>query len=194
VPRLRRNYANAPIGTYWLPPDDFKQALSGPLPTAQPAPGRMATPLRWRNLIPALLLFAALYVFSIAVSAVPYTPYTSGQARIQIVLPSPAVLFELRAGRHAAEYANVPVRLSVQVDGQALFEKDFAPGELNGGQTSALFENIVLAPGEHHVRFAFDAGNASSIRVFDRFVNLQDGQVLTLDYIVGSARVDRRKP
>jgi hypothetical protein len=127
VPRLRRNYANAPIGTYWLPPDDFAQALRSPLAADRPTLGRMAAPLRWRNLIPALILFALVYMLSIGLSALPYTPYSAGQAHIQIVLPSPAALFAARAGQHAANYATVPVRLSLRVEGQLLFEKDFVP-------------------------------------------------------------------
>ncbi|MFN8597831.1 MAG: hydrogenase iron-sulfur subunit [Anaerolineae bacterium] len=194
MPRLRRAYANAPIGTYWLPPDDFKQALREPLSAERPTLGRMATPLRWRNLIPALLLFALLYVFSISLNGLHYTPFASGQARVQIVLPSPAVLFDMRVGRRAVDYTTVPVRLSLHVDGQTLFEKDFAPGELQAGQTAPLFENIVLTPGEHHVRFRFDGGEAPGVSVFDRLVDLRDGQVLILDYVTGSARLDRRRP
>ncbi len=192
VPRLRRNYANAPIGTYWLPPNDFKQALRAPLTADRPTLGRMAAPLRWRNLIPALILCAILYVFSIGLNAVSYTPYAAGQARIQIVLPSPAALFAARAGQHAANYAAVPVRLSLHVDGQLLFEKDFAPGELNTGHAAALFENVPLAPGGHYISFKFESGESSGISVFDRIVDLQDRQVLLLDYAAGAARTERR--
>ena len=194
VPRLRRNYANAPIGTYWLPPDDFAQALRDPLATDRPVSGRMAAPVRWRNLIPALALFAVLYVAALGLSAAPYTPYGAGQAHIQIVLPSPAALFRARAGQHATDYAAVPVRLSLHVDGQALFEKDFAPGELNAGQAAALFEDIPLAPGEHHIRFEFDGGAAPGVSVYQRLVDLHDGQVLVLDATAGAARLDRRRP
>jgi ferredoxin len=194
LPRLRRAYANAPIGTYWLPPDDFKLALRDPLTADRPTLGRMTTPLRWRNLIPALILFAALFLVAIGLNALPYTAYAAGQAHIQIVLPSPAALFNARAGQHAADYATVPVRLSLHVDGQPLFEKEFAPGELNAGQAAAVFENIPLAPGNYHIRFRFDSGSDTpGVSVFDRIVELHDREVLILDYVAGAARPGRRR-
>lgn len=194
LPRLRRNYANAPIGMYWLPPDEFKQALRDPLTADRPTLGQMTAPLRWRNLIPALILIAVLYATSIALSALPFVPYPDGQARIQIVLPSPAALFAARAGQHAAEYATVPVRLSLHVDGQTLFEATYAPGELNSGQAAALFKEISLTPGEHHIRFRFENSDSASVNVFDRSVELHDRQVLILDYAAGAARLDQRRP
>ncbi len=103
MPRSRRNYANAPIGTYWLPPMArfFAQGLRAPLAPDRPAPGRMTLPLSWRNLIPALVLVAVLYAAAVALNWLPYTPYAADLARVQIVQPSPARLFGTRSVMNA---------------------------------------------------------------------------------------------
>jgi len=194
MPRLRRNYATAPIGTYWLPPDDFAQGLRAPLAPDRPTPGRMTLPLRWRNLIPALLLVAVLYVAAVALNGLPYTPYSAGQARVQIVQPSPAALFEARSDEHAIEQAQsaVPVRLILKADDQILFEQTYALSDLLAHHTASLYKDLVLSPGKHHIRFQFESDALSrTVRVFDRAITLEAGQILILDYAAGAAREDR---
>jgi hypothetical protein len=200
LPRLRRNYANAPIGLYWLPPDDFAQALREPLAPAldRSASGRMAVPVRWRNLIPALMLVAVLYVVSVALNWVPYVPYADGQARVQIVLPSPSDLFEARSDERTIDGAQSAalVRLILKVDDRTLFEQTYTLADLTSDRTASLFKDIELAPGKYHIRFQFesDAVLSRSVRVYDRTITLEAGEILLLDYVAGAARDDRHRP
>ncbi|MBI5566252.1 MAG: cytochrome b N-terminal domain-containing protein, partial [Chloroflexi bacterium] len=193
LPRLRRNYANAPIGLYWLPPDDFAQGLRAPL-----TPGRMASPVRWRNLIPALMLVALLYAASVALNWAPYVPYADGQARVQIVLPSPADLFEARSDERTIDgtQAAAPVRLILKADDRTLFEQTYTLADLTSDRTASLFEDIKLAPGKYHIRFQFesDAVLSRSVRVYDRTITLEAVEILLLDYVAGAARDDRHRP
>jgi coenzyme F420-reducing hydrogenase delta subunit len=200
LPRLRRNYANAPIGLYWLPPDDFAQALREPLALAldRSASGRIAAPVSWRNLIPALMLVAILYAASIALNWVPYVPYADGQARVQIVLPSPSDLFEARSDERtiAEAQSDAPVRLILKADDRTLFEQTYTLADLLSDQTACLFKDIVLSPGKHHVRFQFESDTAMSrtVRIYDRTITLEAGEILLLDYVAGAARDDRHRP
>jgi coenzyme F420-reducing hydrogenase delta subunit len=194
LPRLRRNYANAPIGMYWLPPDDFAQALRAPLAIDRPASGGMTAPLRWRNLVPALLLVAVLYVVAVALNWLPYVPYPAGQARVQIVQPSPAALFEARSDARMIETAQsaAPVRLILKSDDQILFEQTYVLSDLLAQQTASLYKDIVLSPGKHHIRFQFESDALSrTVSIFDRTITLEAGQILILDYVAGAAHEDR---
>ncbi len=198
MPRLRRNYANAPIGTYWLPPDDFAQGLRAPLAPDRPAPGRMTLPLSWRNLIPALMLVAVLYAASVALNWLPYTPYATDQARVQIVQPSPAGLFGARSDARTIDVAQsaAPIRLILKADDQILFEQTYALSDLLSDRTASLFKDIVLSPGTYHVRFQFEGDTALSrtVSVFDRTITLEAGQILMLDYAAGAAHPNRHRP
>lgn len=193
MPRLRRNYASAPIGLYWLPPDEFSQGLRAPL-----ASRRLAAPFSWRNLIPALLLVAVLYVALVALNWLPYTPYTDEQARVQIVLPSLARLFDARADERGIDRAQTaaPVRLVLKADEQVLFEQTYSLADLQSDRAGALYKDLLLAPGEYRVQFKFEseAALARPVRVYDRAVKLETGQVLMLDFAAGAARHDRRRP
>ncbi len=191
LPRLRRQYINAPIGTYWLPPDDFKQALREPLTAARPTLGRMNVPLRWRNLIPGLFLFAVLFAIAMALNVLPYTPYAAGQARIQIILPEPSALFNSRDSQHTTDYAVAPMQLNLQVDGATLFTATYTPEELNAGQAAGIFREFTLPPGAHTVRFGLLSDDAVDAIVVDRVIDLQDGQVLLLDNAGHTARSHR---
>ncbi len=199
LPRLRRNYANAPIGTYWLPPDDFAQALHAPLAAAdRPTLGRMAVPVRWRNLIPALFLVAILYGAAVALSAWPYVPYSDGQARVNIVLPSPAALFAARTDARTIDVAQAaaPVHLILSADNQTLFEQTYGLSDLTSGRTAAVFKELALSPGEHRLRFRFESDTAlsHSVSIYDRTVTLHAGQVLILNDVAGAAHSDRHRP
>ena len=193
MPRLRRNYASAPIGLYWLPPDEFSRGLHAPLTAS-----RLAAPFSWRNLIPALVLVAILYVAVTALNWLPYTPYTDGQAGVQIVLPSLARLFDARADERGIDRAQTtaPVRLVLKADEQVLFEQTYSLADLQSDQAGALYEDIRLAPGDYRVQFQFEsqAALARPVRVYDRAVKLDAGQVLMLDLAAGAARHDRHRP
>jgi hypothetical protein len=158
----------------------------------------MAAPVRWRNLIPALMLVALFFAVSVAPNWVPYVPYAAGQARVQIVLPSPADLFEARSDERTIDGAQsaAPVRLILKVDDQILFEQTYALADLASDRTASLFKDIVLSPGKYHIRFQFesDAVRSRTVRIFDRTITLEAGEILLLDYVAGAARDDRHRP
>ena len=146
LPKLGRAYVDAPITTDWLPPNDFRKALGAQ--THQTAatsydlkPGRA----HLRNLAAAAGIMLALLAVTVALSRVPFRPYPASGGLIEIALKHSAgqPIRSEASGQivlPASDGAQGPVRLALEVDGEAVWEETYAGG------TAEVFEQIALAP------------------------------------------------
>jgi len=200
LPRLKRAYIGAPVSTVWLPPDHFAQALQADVPplipparrkeaATEPAEGpglkeQLLATLQPRHLLPALLLLGVALLLQIRLTRFPFQPYTAGKAVVQIALPDPARPFGLSAARPASDrVARWPTRLVLEVDGRVPFERTYPPTVLFSGSPPPLFEEVWIAPGQHHLRLSFENDeHTMSVVLFDQTVTLDDGQILSLGY------------
>ena len=136
LPKLGRAYVDAPITTDWLPPNDFRKALGAQ--THQTAatsydlkPGRA----HLRNLVAAAGIMLALLAVTVALSRVPFRPYPASGGLIEIALKHSAgqPIRSEASGQivlPASDGAQGPVRLVLEVDGEAVWEETYAGARL----------------------------------------------------------------
>ncbi|RMF38616.1 MAG: hydrogenase iron-sulfur subunit [Chloroflexi bacterium] len=200
LPRLKRDYIGAPISMAWMPPGHLAQALQADVPPlvlpthreeeasesaeALSLKEQLLAALRPRYLLPALLLLGVALLLQIQLTRFPFRPYTAGKAVVQIALPDPARPFGLSAAQPASDrMARWPTRLVLEVDGRVPFERSYSPAVLFSGSPPPLFEEVWIAPGQHHLRLSFENDqHTMSVVLFDQTVTLDDGRVLTLGY------------
>jgi len=190
LPKLKRAFADAPITTDWVPPNDFARALKADSHQSDATTYNYRFSLSdWRTFIPAIILLLVVLAAIIWLADIPYTPFSAQTSVLEIALnhrsgfpiatedAQTVDLSELDLGA-----APQPTRLVLTVDGEVMLDETFAPA---GGKnpTSRAFEQIALTPGEHHLQLAlFDNADASqSITVFDDTLTLEAGQILPLN-------------
>lgn len=199
LPKLRREFAQAPLATDWLAPNDFQQAVHAPQHQSQAtAYGFKLSKANWTSMLPALGLLAAVLAATIALTGLPYRPAAAGQARVRIDLrhrsgmpivsaASDVVLAEIPDLGPAA-----PSRLIVEVDGETRLDKTY---RLVGGanqETLQALEQIKLPAGQHRLRvLLFDrAGQAEPAVIVDETVDLAAGQIWPLQLKDARLRAD----
>ena len=75
-PRLRRAYADAPISTSWLPPNDFARAFDDDTPVSEATTYGFALSKRaWRRYVPGIAVLAAALALMVWVSDLPFASY-----------------------------------------------------------------------------------------------------------------------
>lgn len=186
APRWKGDLAGAMVTTHWLPPNDFAGALRPgsrhPVPaTSYEAPVARAN---WRHYAPALLVAGMALAGLVGLSRTPYRPFAADQAMVEIslahregrVIAGPQPL----AGAAISEAISGPVRLVLEVDGQAVFDRAYAPG--SGKQAVAqAFAQVRLPAGEHRLRLTASgtAGTGAGM-VYQQVVTLAANEVLSL--------------
>lgn len=84
LPRLKRQYAGAPIRTAWVPPNE----------SGRKATGRLAS-LRPVHFLRGGLLLALVLALQVAITDVPYQPYRPDESLLQLGMRNAAELREL---------------------------------------------------------------------------------------------------
>jgi len=187
VPRLKRPYAYAPISAYWLPPDDFSQAIeAGMLPTEDNGGGqsvdyleqrRMFTELSWRNYIIAFLLLAAVMVLQVLLTDLPINHYPD---------PPPAMTQAIVAdlvepiGRtsYISTILGPELALTLEVDGQLVYNEMVDTADLLQAKSTPFYFEHELDPGDHQLRLTLaDDDSDITFVLFDEQVPLEAGQI-----------------
>ena len=100
VPRLKRKYAEAPILTDWVAPDEFLNAVANP--GAQPVADPEEKP-SFRKMLPVLGIVTVVTLLSIAATNIKYTPGTAGDTVIAAGHGSSARSTDHRVCRYGGE-------------------------------------------------------------------------------------------
>ena len=180
VPRLKREYVDAPITTDWIPPDSFGEAVANP--GGQPIADPEERPDRRRQ-IPALILVTVVTLVSIALTNIRFTPATAGETVIALAVDhkggEPLMGFE---DMKPAVEEGIPPRLVVELDGRSVFDKTYDVVHADGGETSLGYDLIEVEPGQHQVKVTmFDrADQPGGFVVFDDVVGLKVGQIFNV--------------
>lgn len=188
LPKLKRADADAPIITDWVPPNDFARALKSEThQSAATAYDYRFTSSGWRAYIPALILLIVVLAFIIWLADIPYTPFPAQPSVVEIALNHRSGFPIATADAPAVDSgeldlsASQPTRLVLAVDDEILLDETYP---LKGGKRplAHAFEQIKIAPGEHHLQLEmFDGANPNqSQMVFDETVTLAEGQILPL--------------
>ena len=183
-PKLRRAFADAPIARDWLPPDDFDKALRNPSQqtVATTYPFDLGD-IHWKRFLPGLLLLAASLILVALLSDIPYRPFPAQEALVEVTLNHHSG-YPIRTEENptfSLAGAEIPppaaTRLILEVDGERVLDKTYAPQKGDAAMTFA-FEQIAIPAGEHHVRLTMEEGDAPPQTLYDDAVMLESGQVL----------------
>ena len=191
LPRLKKAYENAPIYTFWLPPDAFAQAL--PVLSSEPTqteakieanrPGVSYSPtLTWRNFAFAFGILALLMAAQVWSTQI-WSPqiYPMSQARVQLVMPKPLIL-AYPAERFVQKYAEEPARLILRDGETILFDRSYPFAEKE--RMDPLVAEFPVAIGEHNLTLSLisDSANPNTLMLYNQTVTLTPGQVWIIMY------------
>ncbi len=186
VPRLKRPYANAPITAFWLPPDDFSQALE-PIQSMSSSNGedqsvdyleqrRMFKDLSWRNYGVAFLLLALVMIVQVLLTDLPISLYPDPPAVTQAIVADLAK--PLGRGSYISTILGPELALNLEIDGQPIFNEMYETAELLDSKSTPFYLEQELAPGDHHLRLTLDDDLSSTTFVlFDEMVPLESRQI-----------------
>jgi hypothetical protein len=185
LPRLKKELENAPIYTFWLPPDAFARALPVLSETKAEThkPGVSYSPiLNWRNFALTFGLLAILMTAQVWVTKI-WTPaiYPPSQAHVQLVIPDPSIL-SYPAERFAEKFTQQPTRLVLR-DGEAVLLDRPYPFSSKEWM-HPLVVNLPAETGDHNLTLSLtsDSDNANSLTFYNRTVTLAPGQVWIIMY------------
>ncbi len=182
LPRLKKSLEDAPIYTFWLPPDQFAQSLPVLAPRAgQPVgdgakPGTSMPVLAWNHFAIAFGVLALLLAGQIWLTQV-WSPriLAEPQAYVQLVLPDPGVLV-FTADRYTQKFGEQPARLLLLDGEKVLLDRPYPFAEKD--QNSPLVLEFPAGLAEHDFHFGL-AGSSGANRLdyYHRTVSLEAGQV-----------------
>lgn len=187
LPKLNPEFANAPIRTRWLAPNEFASAAT---PTTAPntatAYGLAFKSFAGRSGIGLAIVLIVFLAVQLGLSQWPFQPYAANEAVVAFTLKH-------RSGYPVAGAENplplelgldMPVRLALEVNGQPLLDKEYAPQGSGLERASVAFEQFRLPAGEHALRLLMydrPAQNEPQV-LYNERLTLQAGQTLTLPY------------
>lgn len=183
-PRLGRAYANAPISTAWLPPNDFARAFDDTV--TEPAATTYGFTLKrtdWKRYLPGIVVLAAALALMVWVSDLPFTPSPGGGATIQIAM-------DHRSGYPIAGIGvdgsptGEPTRLVLEIDGESVLDRSYSLRGNGLGASAPVLEQIDIGTGIHQVTLTmYDRSDLPTGTVlFAETVTLDRGEVLALDF------------
>ncbi|MCP3995963.1 MAG: hydrogenase iron-sulfur subunit, partial [bacterium] len=180
VPRLKKEYLEAPITTDWIAPDSFAAAVAEP--GAQPVAHPEQQP-SWKRQLPVLAIVTVVTLLSIAATNIRYKPSTADDTVIAIAMDHQAGAPLLAVPGIEPDLENgASPRILVEVDGATVLDETYQVVSADGESTSLAYEQIVVSPGQHHVTVSlFDRMDPDqSIIVFDDVVGLGVGEIFNI--------------
>ena len=191
-PKLRLAYAEAPISTVWVAPNEFRKAVNAVNKDHSKATayGFELSKANWRGLIPGLILLGIVLAGQIWLSDIPYQAFAPKQVLVEIAMehksgyPLQGVPATLPSDENYIPDLSVPAKLVLEVDGLVMLEETYIPKGKGFSQTTQIFEQISLSTGEHHVRLTMEdqPGQLVPAVLFDEMVTLEREQELTLHF------------
>jgi ferredoxin/coenzyme F420-reducing hydrogenase delta subunit/cytochrome c2 len=183
-PKLRRQYAGAPISMDWVPPNDFERALQ------HPDQHRGATAYHFSlrslptgKLIAAFVMLALFMLITAGLSLVPYTAFGQGDAAIEVQMQHRSGVPIWSPEQKSVEAAElrledaVDPRLVVILDGETVVDRVYPRrGE---ERIAYAYEYLPTTAGDHQLKVLLtDRANQTEPQViFDGAVKLLDQQI-----------------
>jgi hypothetical protein len=189
VPRLKKGLINAPITAYWLPPDDFAQALS-PLdgPTLAGENGqsidyleqrRIQKLLNWRNYSVAFLLLAFVMVIQVLLTDLPFKPYSEIEALNRVVVSDLGK--PIGRDSYLMETLGSELQLLLEIDGDPVLNEPIQKKALSEKDPYPFLFEHNISPGDHHLRLILkDDQEDISFIFFDEEVVIAEAEILTI--------------
>lgn len=197
-PKLRLAYAQAPITTSWVAPNEFKKALPAKTKgtsseASATAYGFNLTKANWTGLIPGLVLLGLVLSAQIWLSNVPYKPFETDKAMIEIAMEHrsgyPIHGFPLpEDAEPPTPDLSADTHLLLKVDDQVTLDEVYTPSGSPSSAASLIFEQIFIPVGAHHVTLTMVDQKDQTVPavLYNDTVSLSKGQELTLHFTDGS--------
>ncbi len=191
LPKLKREFARAPIFTDWLAPNDFSQALGSGQASRRQSLATSYRPglpsLSWRHMIPAVALLAVVLIVTVLLTGAPYPLEIGRQAILRIDLthrsglPVVASETDVIAASAADPTQIAATQLRVEIDGQIVLDKTYALRAGGAAPVQAL-EQAPLAVGEHRLRLLLvdRVAQITPQVILDKPISLAPGQILSI--------------
>ena len=183
-PKLKRQYAGAPISMDWVPPNDFTQALhTQHHQTEATSYGFTLRGAHWGKLIPALVLLGVFMAITVAGALVPYTAFGQQDAAIEIQMKHRSGMplwtpDQPSVDAKELDFSNaIAPRLTVILDGETVLDQTY-PRQGEEG-TAFAYKYLSTTAEEHQLTVLLtDRLNQSEPQVvFDGVIHLQARQI-----------------
>jgi hypothetical protein len=186
VPRLKRPYANAPITAYWLPPDDFSQAVEAKMPAPLDngdgeivdylGQRHMFKEVSWRNYFVAFFLLALVMALQVLLTDLPVSLYAHRPAVAQAIFADLAE--PIGRNSYISSTLGPELALTLTIDDEAVFSESYQTADLLGAESTPFYFEHELAPGEYHLRLDLaDQKSKTTFVLFDENVPLEEGRI-----------------
>ncbi|MCB9133895.1 MAG: hydrogenase iron-sulfur subunit [Anaerolineales bacterium] len=195
-PKLRLAYAEAPIVTSWVAPNEFKKALPDKITlpdTKSTAYGFNLTKANWRGLIPGLILLGLVLAGQVWLSNVPYQPFPADQGMIEIAMehksgyPIHGFPFDKDAEPPTPDLS-ADTHLTLTVDNEVVLKETYTPSGNAQNLVSLIFNQVHIPVGTHHVILTMvdQADQTTPFVLYDDTVSFTKGEELSLHFTDGS--------
>jgi len=199
-PKLKRQFAGAPISMDWVPPNDFSRALHASEHQTEATSYRFSLKgLSFGQLAPALALFTLFMIIIVALSLVPYQAFGDNQAAVEVQMTHRSGVPIWTGERKEVDPDDLQLEtavnphLVIQIDGKTASDKIY----IQRGKSEPLahaYKMLFLSPGKHHIVITLmDQRDQSTPQVvFDSAVTLQPRQIFPV--VIKDARITGGNP
>ena len=190
LPRLRREYAGAPIAASFPAPDDFATCVrsstaviageapwtNGPEPDKLPRGLAVIRRLGPRHYAAAFAFLAVILLGQAVLTRVPYLLGNGQGAKAQIVLLDPT-----RQVTFTPSEASAPLTLAFLVNGRVTWLRELTPDALSAGDVAPIYAEVPIDTGPARLWFGAISRNGDySVVLMDERVDLQNGQIVRI--------------
>ena len=202
-PKLKRQFAGAPISMDWVPPNDFMPALHANAHQTEATSYNFSLrDAAWGKLLPAFALLALFMAITAGLSLAPYTPFGHGDAAIEVQMKHRSGVPIWTPEQKTVEAKDLQLaqavapRLVVKLDGETVVDQTYP---LHGEDGVAYaYEFLYTTSGQHHLTVLLtDRSNQSEPQViFDGELALQGQQIFPIiikDAVIAGADPERGK-
>ena len=183
-PKLRRQYAGAPISMDWVPPNDFNRALAHPNQQTEATAYRFSLrSLPPGKLIPAFIMLSLFMIITAGLSLAPYTAFGDGDAAIEVQMQHRSGVpvwtpeqKEVDASTLDFSTAADP-HLTVILDGETVVDQTYRrQGE---DQIAYAYEYLPTTSGDHQLKVLLTdrVGQTEPQVIFDGPITLSGQQI-----------------
>lgn len=202
-PKLKRQFAGAPISMDWVPPNDFLQTLHADTHQTEATSYRFS--LRgaaWGKLLPAFVLLALFMAVTVGLSLMPYTAFGPDDAAIEVQMRHRSGVPIWTPEQKTVEAADLDFsnaanpHLVITLDGKTLLDEVYPRKGEDGIAYAYAF--LPTTSGPHHLTVLLTdrAEQSEPMVIFDGDVPLQGRQIFPViirDAVIAGANPERGK-
>ncbi len=182
VPRLKRPFAEAPITTAWVAPNEFDEALTRPLPEYghRLAQRGITHALHWRQFVPAFMLLALVMLTQIWLTDIEFRPFPERPSTIEVVLTDVAEPLA-----HSQTIANMLIQpeLVLWLNGHPYWQHPLKKAQLGNSDAIPVYNTLSVSPGQYHIQLQMqDRATGVTYVLFDDVVSVAAGEIARITY------------